>query len=89
MAFYLEPEIRLCDGLLQRGGRERNAIYLQKGYRENATILILSDSDRLLSFINNIICCSKSMSSTPQIELFDWTPKWEMLKSSWQACTGF
>lgn len=41
MAFYLEPEIRLCNGLLRRGGREGNAIYLQKDYRVNVTLLIL------------------------------------------------
>ena len=64
MAFSLEPEVRLCDGLLQRGGREQTVLCLWSDRREDATFL--SSADRLRSFINHIIRWSKSTSSTPQ-----------------------
>ena len=52
MAFSLEPEVRLCDGLLQRGGREQTVLCLWSDRREDATFL--SSADRLRSFINHI-----------------------------------
>ena len=65
MALYLEPEVGLCDGLLQRGGRERTVLSLRNDHREDATFL--SNADRPRSFINHIIRWSKSTSSMPQI----------------------
>jgi hypothetical protein len=55
MTFHLEPELRLWEGLLHRGGREHIVIYLWKGSKESVMILIISNSSRLLSFVNEII----------------------------------
>lgn len=65
MAFYLDPEVRLCEGILPEGGREGIVISLQKDYRETMTIVIPSNSDRLFSFYesHNLLVCQHILNS--------------------------
>lgn len=58
MAFNREPELRLGDSILHRGGRERIVIYLWKGSTQSVMLLIITSSCRLLSFVTDIMLCS-------------------------------